>query len=135
MESIQAYETTVADRTHAWMARFVIIPQRAFPNEVAPTNEDSLRQLFSFATLQQLTAASALPRALAVLVAHDETEQFPVPAGGSPTVSLRPHRLSNQAYFSSLRSFPLPKSSLSNLLLYRYKPWLRLRLKQPKAAL
>ena len=90
MESIQAYETTVADRTHAWMARFVIIPERAFPNGVTPTNEDSLRRFFSFATLQHLPAASALPRALAVLVAYDETEHFPVPAAGSPTVSLPP---------------------------------------------
>jgi hypothetical protein len=77
VNSTQAYESTVADSSRTWLARFVVIPQRAFGDSSVPTDETAVQEFFGCTILEQLQTASALPRALAVLIAYHEKEQFP----------------------------------------------------------
>jgi len=100
MNIAQIYETTITDSDRNWLARFLVFPQQAFYEHEVPTDEPSLREIFGFTELQPLDTASALPRALAVLLAEDREEQFVTAGRRPPLPSLPPSSVIDTTLFN-----------------------------------
>jgi hypothetical protein len=58
----------------------------AFHEQQVPTSEALLKELLALTAFHQLDTVSALPRALAVLLAEDHEEEFPHPPTPAPSM-------------------------------------------------